>query len=78
MLQINSHNQILIDGQQTGLSVKQTTQGTVVKHHYHSDVFTVPMPCKRYSLSHAQASNGVPGLSQFENDILSYVWELSH
>lgn len=78
MIQINTHNQILIDGKRTGLSVKQLAHGTVVTHYYGSEVFTVPMPYSRYSLAHDAPATGIAGLSQFERDVLSYVWEMQH
>ena len=78
MLQINTHNQILIDGERTGLSVKQAAHGTIVTHYYGSELFTVPMPHVRYSLSHDAPTSGVAGKAQFERDVLTYVWEMQH
>ena len=77
-LQINTHNQILIEGERTGLSVKQDAHGTVVTHCYGSELFTVPMPQVRYSLAHDAPASGVAGRSQFEIDVLNYLWEMQH
>lgn len=73
MIQINTHNQILIDGQRTGLSVKQTVNGTVVSHYYGAEVLPVSLPHTRYSLSHDAPASGVAGRSQFERDIVNHL-----
>jgi hypothetical protein len=77
MLQINTHNEIIVDGKNTGMTVKQTSEKTLVRFYYHSEVFELPMRHKRYSLVTDNPASGIAGLSQFEKDIREYLVELT-
>lgn len=81
MIQVTTNNEILIDGQPTGLSVTQAAHGTVVyspeKRLYdgrgrdigQQKYLEHKMPHLRYSLAHDAPASGVAGKGQFEADI---------
>lgn len=69
MLQINTRNEIILDGQNTRITVKQTADGTLVRYYYGSEVFTYDMPHKTYSLACDNPASGIAGRAQFERDI---------
>lgn len=77
MLQINTKNEIILDGQNTRMTVKQTANGTLVRYFYGSEVFELPMRHKVYSLATDNPASGVAGKSQFEKDIREYLVELT-
>ena len=67
MIQINTSNEILIDGALCGLSAKQTRRATQV--YRRGGPLTIAMPHKRYSLTADRTNPGVAGLTKFEADI---------
>lgn len=73
MLQINTNNEILLDGKKTGLSLTQRQTGTVIYtpespvsgHRYCEHT----MPHARYSTVHESPSSGAAGVRQLEADV---------
>jgi hypothetical protein len=70
MLQIDTNNQILIDGKRTGFSVHQTPIETAVVCHATGAPVWCPMPSRRYALSHDNPASNAQGRAQFERDFL--------
>jgi len=67
MIQIDTTGRIIIDGQPTGLGVRQAIHGSVI---YRAETTTTPysevkLPKSRYTLSTEQ------GQAEFERDILA-------
>lgn len=72
-MKIDTNNRIIIDGQYTGLAVKQAPSATVVftpectltgrAYHEH------PMPCVRYSTTHPNPASGAAGCHRLEADV---------
>ena len=71
---IDTTHRIAIDGQDTGLAVKQSLDRTVV---YTPEPYCEhPMPHPRYSTSHITPSSGVPGRRTFAEDIHQLMLQL--
>lgn len=71
MIQVDTTNRILIDGQPTGLAIAQRQDGTVI---YTPEGVTTAyrahnMPHARYSTAHDAPASGAAGRSQLEADI---------
>lgn len=76
-LRINTSDDILINGKQTEFKAVQTPQKTVV---YRPEcLFTgqkyeeINMPQNRYSLCCENPVSGMPGVAQFERDLLAAI-----
>lgn len=78
MIQITTANQILLDGQATGLRLTQRKDSTVIysadwdgkNYREHS------MPHPRYSTAHDAPASGAAGRSQLEADIRALLREI--
>ena len=70
MMQVNTINEIMIDGKVTQYTVHQTPIETAVVCHASGQPVWCPMPSRRYSLAHTSPASGVPGRLQFERDFL--------
>lgn len=73
MIQIDTLNRIILNGQLTNLAVVQDADKTRV-YTPECKISGTPyveheMPHVRYSLTHPEPHSGVPGLRQFEADI---------
>ena len=67
MIQIDTTNRIILNGQPTGLGVRQAIHGSII---YRAETASTPyeeikLPQKRYTLSTEQ------GQAEFERDILA-------
>lgn len=73
MLQIDTTNHILLDGQQTGLAIAQKLSGTVIftpeNRLTGAPYREHPMPHPRYATSCDAPASGVPGRTQLETDV---------
>lgn len=67
MIQIDTANRILIDGQNTGLAISQQKNETVI--YTTAKCLVHKMPHARYSTTHDDPASGVAGRSQLETDI---------
>jgi hypothetical protein len=66
MIQITTTNQIMLNGQITGLNVAQLQDRTMV---YRNDCSEIVMPKTRYSTSHNAPASGAAGRDQLEAHI---------
>ena len=72
---IYTNGAIELDGQATGLHVRQKETGTVVypSGYVGSGAVRVRMPHERYSLAHDAPASSVPGRAQFEQDLRAHL-----
>ena len=73
MLQVNTINEILIDGKVTQYTVHQTPVETAVVCYATGEPVWCSMPHRRYSLVHDAPDSGNPGRAQFERDFLALI-----
>lgn len=81
MLQITTNDEILLDGQRTGLGLTQRQNGTVIYTRecklsgiaYREHV----MPHLRYSAVHPAPASGAAGVSQLESDLRALLAHLN-
>lgn len=70
MIQIDTTNRIVIDGNRTPLAVTQTGDGTVVytpESRLSGQAYVEhKMPHRRYSLAHDAPASGIAGRAEFE------------
>lgn len=80
MIEITTNNAILLDGQPTGLALRQAQHGTVIYTPASVDGRVPyrehPMPHRRYSASHDAPSTGAPGRAALEADVRALVARL--
>lgn len=65
---IYTNGKISINGADTGLSVSQTKDGTLL---IKANGEAVQLPQNRYALSCSKPASGVPGRDEFERDLLN-------
>lgn len=65
---IYTNGNISINGADTGLSVSQTKDGTLL---FKANGEAVQLPHNRYALSCSSPASGVPGRVEFERDLLN-------
>lgn len=73
MLQINTNNQIILNGKKTAYTVHQTPLETAVICHATGEPVWCVMPQYRYSLAHDAPASGVAGRTQFEQDFIQMI-----
>lgn len=80
MVQIDTTNRIIINGQRTALAVTQNGNGTVVytpESRLSGQAYVEhKMPHQRYSLAHDAPSSGVAGRTEFEADVKALLAKL--
>lgn len=80
MIQIDTTNRIILDGQQTGLALVQRASGTVIytPESSESAYREHKMPESRYSTSHDAPASGAAGRAVLETHIRSLLASLAN
>lgn len=82
MIQIDTANRIILDGQQTGLALVQRASGTVIYTPESKSGGTAyrehKMPEVRYSTAHDAPASGAAGRAALEEHIRSLLSSLSN
>lgn len=80
MIQITSHNAILLNGHPTGLSMVQRDDKTVIytpENRSSGQAYVEHnMPFRRYAVSHSHPASGAPGMDRLAKDVSDLLYKL--